>query len=73
MKIFVTVQTRSRKNEVEKVDAENYIIYTSQVPEKGKANKEVIAMLAEYFNVTQSEVEIVRGSNINKKIIDINK
>ena len=73
MKIFVTVRTRSKKSEVEKIDEENYIVYTSQVPEKGKANKEVIDMLAKYFNLTQAQVNIVRGSNINKKIIDIDK
>ena len=72
-KILVAVRTRSKKNEVEKVDTENYTVYTSQAPEKGKANKEVIQLLADYFDTIQANIEIVQGKSVYKKVIIIRK
>jgi len=40
-------------------------------PEKGKANKELIEMLAEHFKVSKSRVTIVRGASNRAKTIEI--
>lgn len=40
-------------------------------PEKGKANKEVVERLAEYFRISKSQVSILSGHTSRKKIIEI--
>jgi len=40
-------------------------------PEKGKANEAVIKILADYFSVPKSSVNIVGGKSTRTKIIDI--
>ena len=40
-------------------------------PEKGKANKEVVAVLAAEYGVRESDVEIVGGATDTVKLIKI--
>jgi hypothetical protein len=40
-------------------------------PKKGKANKELIEVLADYFNVKKTDVQIIRGLKSRDKIISI--
>lgn len=70
MKISVFVKAGSRKNSVEK-DAFGFKVHTTQAPEKGMANEAVIDLLAEYFHVPKSRVQLVRGSRASKKIFEI--
>lgn len=41
------------------------------VPEKGKANAEIIKKLAKHFKVSQSKVKIILGKTSNKKVVEI--
>ncbi len=70
MKIHVKVMPRARCNSVEKV-GETYIVRTTAVPESGKANAQVIALLAKHFRVGKSCVEIVRGHTSRSKVVHI--
>jgi len=80
------VITRSSKNEVvgiEKLsrlgldfvrkdkDIPEIRVYTKAVPVDGKANKEVLVLLAEALHVPKSRVRIVKGETSNKKIIEV--
>jgi hypothetical protein len=40
-------------------------------PEKGKANKQVIQMVAQYFDVTKNSVSIIKGLKSRHKIIQL--
>ena len=40
-------------------------------PEKGKANDEVIELLAEHFKVKKSKVRILKGETSRDKLIEI--
>ena len=40
-------------------------------PIKGKANKEIIKLLAEILNLKESDLEITSGSNARRKILRI--
>jgi hypothetical protein len=71
MKIFVKVRPKAREEKVEKIDDINFKVKVTQPPEKGKANLAVIRALADYFNVNQSNVQIVSGSTSKLKIIEI--
>jgi len=42
-------------------------------PEKGKANAELVRLLAAHFNVAPSDIEIVAGHSAPLKLVRINK
>ncbi len=71
MRIYVKVIPRSSKNEIIEISKGEYRAKITAPPEKGKANKMLIEMLAGYFNVPKSYVVIVGGQTAKIKIIDI--
>lgn len=60
----------AKKNEVLKRDSELLVKVTAE-PEKGKANKEVIKALADYFKVKKGQISIIKGASSRHKIIEI--
>ena len=48
-------------------------VYVKAPAIEGKANRELIEVLSEHFNVRKGSVRIVRGEKSNKKIIEIGK
>ena len=68
---IVKVITNAKKTElVGKQD--NFLkIKLNAVPENGRANKELIKFLADYFNTAKSNIEIVRGLKNKNKLIRI--
>lgn len=46
-------------------------IHVTEVPEKGKANKAVIAALANHFGVPKSAIAITRGTTGRDKLVTI--
>ncbi len=47
------------------------IIFVSSAPVKGKANKEIIRRISNYFGVEPDSVTIIRGLNSKTKIIEV--
>jgi uncharacterized protein (TIGR00251 family) len=72
MILKVKVIPGARKNEILKRNDEFLIKVTVQ-PEKGKANKEVIRVLADYFKVKIGQISIKKGASSHHKIIEILK
>lgn len=71
MKYSVKVKPGARKSEVLLI-AENLItVAVHAIPEKGKANKELIQLLSEYFKVPKSRVVILKGETGRNKIVEI--
>ena len=68
MKIEVKVIANASKNTVKK-EADILKIYVTARREKGKANKQVIKLLAQYFAVNKSSIEIIKGERSGKKTI----
>ncbi len=71
MLVTVTVRAGARKRAVEASPDGSLKIWTNVAPEKGKANKDVVDMLAEYMNVPKSRVLLVKGETSSKKIFKI--
>jgi uncharacterized protein len=46
-------------------------ISVCSAPVKGKANKEIVKKISDYFKVKQDSVTIIRGLNSKTKIIDV--
>ena len=47
-------------------------VKTTTPPSKGKANKKVVELLADYFKVSKSDVDIIKGLTSSNKIVNIN-
>jgi uncharacterized protein YggU (UPF0235/DUF167 family) len=46
-------------------------VKTTAIPEKEKANKQVILLLAKFYKISKNQLEIVRGLKSKNKIIKI--
>ena len=71
MRIYIKVTPRAGKNEVLKISDGEYKVKVTAPPEKGKANEEVIKLLADYFNVSKSSISIIGGKSTRVKLIEI--
>ena len=71
MLINVKVKPNARKNSVQKVDENNFVVFTTATPEDGKANKSVIELLSGFFHIAKSKITIIKGTTSKIKIIEI--
>jgi uncharacterized protein len=71
MRIYVKVIPRAGKNEVLKISDGEYKVKVTAPPEKGKANEAVIKILANYFDLPKSSLNIIAGKSARIKIIDV--
>lgn len=71
MKIIVNIKTNAKENKIFKIDETNFRIFVKEPAKEGKANKAIIDLLAEYFSVPKSRINIKLGLKSKKKIIDI--
>ncbi len=73
MFIEVHVKTNSKQQKIEKMSKRHFRVYLNSIPEKGKANKELIALLSEYFHTAKSNILIKKGLTSTNKIIELPK
>lgn len=71
MRITIRARPGSKKEFIEKIDEENYIVSVKEPPVKGRANKALIKALAGYFKTSPINVRIIAGHTSRIKIIDI--
>jgi uncharacterized protein (TIGR00251 family) len=71
MKINVKANPNAKEYKVEKIDEYNFIVNVKEPPKEGKANKAIIELLSEYFNIPKSKIKISSGITSKRKIIEI--
>jgi len=71
MLLKIKVVPNSKEQKIEKISELDYKIHLKAQPVKGKANQELIELLADYFNMSKSEICIIKGKTSNKKIVEI--
>lgn len=76
MKITIKTIPNAKKNQVveDLVDVAGVRmlkIKVNQPPEDGKANKAVVELLAEYFQVKKTAIKIIIGETSRNKIVEI--
>lgn len=71
MKITVRVRPNARKNEVQKVAENQFVVSVIAPPVEGKANEKAIELLAEHFHKPKRNFTIVRGKAAREKTIEI--
>jgi hypothetical protein len=63
------VKPRAKRSEITGVRGDALLVSVIAPPEKGKANKVVIDVLAAAFNVPKGAIEIVAGETHPEKIV----
>jgi uncharacterized protein (TIGR00251 family) len=63
----VKAHAGARRNAIGKVQAGALQVSVTQAPEKGKANKAIIAVLAEALGVRKSQIELIAGETSPQK------
>lgn len=71
MRIKVKVTPRSSRNAIEKLREGEYRVWVTAVPEKGKANRAVIELLALECRVAKSQIRLVSGQTSSSKVFEL--
>jgi uncharacterized protein (TIGR00251 family) len=69
--IQVQVKPNSKQQSMLKDEEGTYIIHLKSPPVDGKANQELIKVLAKQFNIPKSQVTIKSGLSSKNKLIEL--
>ena len=72
VKIIIKAKPGNREDKVEKIDEANYTVYVKALAIDGKANTAIIKLLADYFDISPSLVQIISGYMSRTKVVEIN-
>jgi hypothetical protein len=71
MKIQIKVKPNSKEQKIEETGDGSFIIRLKSPPVDGKANQELITILAKKFKVAKSQIIIKSGLSSQNKLIEI--
>lgn len=71
MKILVEVKPNSAQNKVEHISGNVYQAKVTAPAQDGRANRTLIGLLAAYFDVAKSRIEIKTGKTAKTKLVII--
>lgn len=71
MKIKVKVKPNSKQQQIEEAADGSLIVRLKSPPVHGKANQELITLLAKKFQVTRSQIIIKAGFSSQDKLVEI--
>jgi uncharacterized protein (TIGR00251 family) len=72
LQITVLAKPSSKQTAIEFLD-EEIVVRLKSAAQKGKANKELINLIAEYFGLKDSQITIARGATSTTKTVEISK
>ncbi|MBS9390619.1 MAG: DUF167 domain-containing protein [Dolichospermum sp. WA123] len=67
----VKVKPNSKQQKIEELADSSLIVYLKSPPVDGKANEELIKLLAKKFDVSKSSIRIKSGTTSRQKVIEI--
>lgn len=70
-RIKLRVIPRAKQNKITTDDDGTVRVHITAAPVDGAANDAVIKLLAQHFDVSKSQIKIVRGGTARDKIIEI--
>ena len=70
MKIKVKAVPNSKTEGVVK-EGDAFLVKVKEPPKQGRANRAVIKLLAEYFEVSQGSIVILTGFSSRNKVIEV--
>jgi hypothetical protein len=69
-RLVIKVIPKSGRSELKKV-GNSIKAWLTSAPEDGRANDELVRMLADKFDVSRSEISLVKGRTSRNKTVDI--
>jgi len=54
-----------------KVEGKHIVVGLTSPPKKGKANIELVKKIAEYFDLSSSQIKIISGLRSRNKLVEI--
>ncbi|MFC1656419.1 DUF167 domain-containing protein [Patescibacteria group bacterium] len=73
MIITVKAKAGSRENKIEEIGVDEFRVSVTEPPVQGRANNAIIELLADHFEVTQSNIRLTSGFRSREKTFEINK
>lgn len=73
MKIFVKAKPLAKEEKIDKVDEIHFIVAVKEPPIRGAANKAIIKVLAEYFDISVTQINLISGFSSREKVFEIIK
>jgi len=70
LKIKVKVKPDSRTEEINQ-EGDSFVVKVKEPPKEGRANQAVIKLLAQHFDIPQSQVRILSGFKSKNKVIEV--
>ena len=71
MLIKVKARILSKEDKVVKKDKDSFEVFVRAEAQRNMANKRIIELLAEYFNLPQHKIKMKKGFKESNKIFDI--
>lgn len=71
MIINAKIKPESGKQEIKKINENDYKISLKSKPEDNKANIELLKLLKRYFKVEVGDIKIIKGVRNRNKIVEI--
>lgn len=65
--LWIKVTTKAARNEIAGYEGEVLKIRLKAIPEKGKANQELIGFLADRLSIRREQIQLVSGQSSRKK------
>ncbi len=69
--IQVKAKPSSRESTVEELEDGSFLVKLKAQPVDGKANAELVALLANYFKVSRASVKVKSGAGTRIKLVSI--
>jgi len=69
MIIQVKVKIKQQESKVIQTGDFEYLVHVKAIPDKNKANEEIVSILAKHFSVNKSDIQIKTGQTSSRKII----
>ncbi len=70
-KINIAVKASAKLERVEKIDEAHFRIWVKAPAAEGRANESVIRVLAEYFGIPKSRLELTQGFKSKNKVVQV--
>jgi hypothetical protein len=71
MKVNAKVIPKSSQRMVQSELDGSLKVKLTAAPEKGKANKQLVEVLAEHYKVSKSKIRILKGATSKDKVVEI--
>lgn len=71
--LAIKVKTNSTQTEIRDVDSDFIYVSVAAVPDKEKANKELVKFVSKLFGVSRELISIVSGQHSSTKTVQIRK